>query len=517
MMQAYLPLSFADDLERNATWFGHVPAYVQDERQITHAELLARGKQLAAALHQAGVRHQDRVAMLSMNSIEFGEVMAATQWGGYILAGVNWRLAAPEMAVMLKDSTPAALIFEAQYLPIVEQLRPQLDSVTRYVCVGASTDWAQSYDSFLAGGDPAGPPQRATEADIACLIYTSGTTGRPKGCIWGHREYRLLAQMDAWLSEMDPSDRGLIVMPMFHIGGMVISLSLHSRGGTVYLQRQFDSSEVLKAIDRDRLSFLLLAPTMVQMVLEHPDIDRIDGSSVRTIMYSAAPMPLPVLEKALQKFGNVFVNLYGQSEICMYCLSKSQHRPLGNEREKGWLKSVGNPYPNLESRIVDEQGRDCPRNVPGEILARSAAMFRGYWNNHAGTVETLRDGWVHTGDMGYVDNDGYLYLVDRKKDMIISGGENIYSREVEEAVLRHPAVAECAVIGMPDLKWGENVCAVITVRAGAQAPSELEIIEFTRTQIASYKKPKRVVVVETLPKMVTGKIDKKQLRQDWAR
>jgi acyl-CoA synthetase (AMP-forming)/AMP-acid ligase II len=229
-------------------------------------------------------------------------------------------------------------------------------------------------------------------------------------------------------------------------------------------------------------------------------------------MYSAAPMPLLVLEKAMAKFGDIFVNLYGQSEICMYGLTKSQHKPHGSEREKQRLRSVGNPYPNLQSRIVDEQGLECPRNVPGEITARFVAQFRGYWNNHAATLETVRDGWVHTGDMGYIDDDGFLFLVDRKKDMIISGGESIYSREVEEAVLRHPAVAECAVIGTPDPKWGENVCAVIVLRAGSAAPSAQELIDFTRTQIASYKKPKQVVFVDALPKMVTGKIDKKQLR-----
>jgi acyl-CoA synthetase (AMP-forming)/AMP-acid ligase II len=251
---------------------------------------------------------------------------------------------------------------------------------------------------------------------------------------------------------------------------------------------------------------------MVQMVMEHPAIDSARGDSLRTLMYSAAPMPLPVLEKAMAKFGEVFLNLYGQSEICMYALTPSQHCPHGSECEQARLRSVGNPYPNLQTRIVDEQGNECPRNVAGEITARSVAQFRGYWNNHAATLETVRDGWVHTGDMGYVDDDGFLFLVDRKKDMIISGGENIYSREVEEALLRHPAVAECAVIGVPDAKWGENVCALVVLRAGIAVPTEQELIEFSRSQIASYKKPKHIVVLDALPKLVTGKVDKKLLR-----
>ncbi len=513
-MQAYLPLSFADDLEHNAEWFGQTAAYVQDERQISHSQLLTRAKQLASALHLAGTLHQERVAVLAMNCIEFGEVMAATQWGGYILAGVNWRLAVPEMAAMLNDSSPAVLVFEVQYLDAVTQMRAQMPCIRTYVCIGAAPDWAVSYEDFMATGDPAGPPQRAVEDDIACLIYTSGTTGRPKGCIWGHREYRHLAQVDAWLSGVEQTERGLIVMPMFHIGGMLISLTLHCRGGTVVLQRQFDAGAVIAALDRDQLTFLLLAPTMVQMVMEHPDIGTVKGSSLRTLMYSAAPMPLPVLEKAMAKFGDIFVNLYGQSEICMYALTKSQHKPHGSAAEKQRLRSVGNPYPNLQTRIVGAQGKVCARNVAGEITARCVAQFRGYWNNHAATLNTVRNGWIHTGDMGYIDDDGFLFLVDRMKDMIISGGENIYSREVEEALLRHPAVAECAVIGVPDAKWGENVCALVVLRASEEVPTEQAMIDFSKTLIASYKKPKRVTVLAALPKLVTGKVDKKLLRQE---
>lgn len=390
-MHSYLPLSFADDLEHNARWHGKLPAYVMDDRQITHAGLLARAKQLGSALYKAGARRQDRVGILSMNSLEYGEVIAATQWSGFILSTVNFRLAAPEMDFIINDSAPHILIFESQYLDLIAQLRPALRSVQKFVCVGSQTDWAESYDDFIAGGDPDGPPIRAREEDIACLIYTSGTTGRPKGCIWGHREFRQLAQLDNWLANMEQTERGLIVMPMFHIGGLLISLSLHFRGATVYLHRQFDAAEVVNAIARDRLSFLLLAPTMVQMVLNEPALADTDTSSVRTIMYSAAPMPLPVLRQAIDVFNCGFVNLYGQTEICMFCLSPTQHQPDGDDRERHRLTSVGNPYPNLQAKIVDDEGNECAPNVPGEIVARSSAMFRGYWNNHVATIETLRE------------------------------------------------------------------------------------------------------------------------------
>ncbi len=515
-MHDHLPLSFADDLEQRARFYSNDPAYIEAERQITHAQLLARGLKLGSSIYNAGLRHQDRIGVLSMNSIEFGEIMAATQWAGFILAPVNFRLSPSEIASIIRDGSPKLFIFEAQYLEIVENMRHELSSVETFVCIGAQTDWAISYDDFIEQGNEQGPPIRAREQDICCLIYTSGTTGKPKGVIWGHREYRQLCQVDAWLCDMQHMDTTLIVMPMFHLGGMVISLSQHERGGAAFLQRQFEPLDVLKAIEKYKLSILLLAPTMLQMVLDHPYVAEANLKSVRTIIYSAAPMPVPVLKRAIDIFnGCSFFNLFGQSEICMFCLASTHHRPFGDEKDRKRLGSVGKPYPNLQARIIDEDGNDCPPNVPGEIVARSGAMFRGYWNNHPATLETLRNGWVHTGDMGRFDEDGFLYLVDRKKDMIITGGENVYSREVEEALLQHSAVSECAVIGLPDAVWGESVCAVITFRAG-QSATEEELINHTRSLIASYKKPKKIIVVDALPKLVTGKVNKIELRLKFA-
>jgi len=511
-MHNFMPLSFADDLDNNATWYANEPAYVEAGRTRTHSELLARAKQLGSALYKAGARRADRIGILGMNSIEYGEVIAATQWSAFILATINFRLAPPEIAYVIKDGGPRVLIFDAQYLPVIDALRGDLPSVQHFVCIGSQADWAINYETFLATGDPVGPPLRAREEDLCCLIYTSGTTGKPKGCMWGHRELRQLVQVDTWLCDMQPTDRALIVMPMFHFGGLVISLSMHFRGGAAYLYRQFDPEAMVQAIERDKLTLVLLAPTMVQMLLEAPSIAKSDLSSVRTVLYSAAPMPVPVLKRALEVFkGCGFVNLFGQTEICMFCLPPQLHRPHGSERERKWLGSVGKPYPNLQARILDEDGNECPPGQAGEIVARSGAMFRGYWNNSPASIETLRDGWVHTGDMGYVDAEGFLYLVDRKKDMIITGGENVYSREVEEAVLQHPAISECAVIGLPDPKWGENVCAVVVLRAGMSA-TENDIIEHTRSLIASYKKPKQVIFTHALPKLITGKINKIELR-----
>jgi acyl-CoA synthetase (AMP-forming)/AMP-acid ligase II len=251
---------------------------------------------------------------------------------------------------------------------------------------------------------------------------------------------------------------------------------------------------------------------MLQMLLDDFDVRGGDLSSVRSVIYSAAPMPLPLLQRALVTFrGCAFFNLYGQTEICMFCLPSTQHLPQGSPQERERLKSVGQVYPNTLAKVIDENGNECAVNTPGEIVARSVAMFRGYWNNHPATLETLRNGWCHTGDIGRIDADGFLYLVDRKKDVIISGGENIYSREVEIALLQHPAIAECAVIGVPDARWGESVCAVVVIKQGMSTSDE-DLIAHVQSLIASYKKPRLVIRLETLPKLVTGKINKLELR-----
>jgi acyl-CoA synthetase (AMP-forming)/AMP-acid ligase II len=515
-MRNHLPLTLADMLELNAVRFGDTPAYIVGDRQLTHRQLLERARRLASALERAGVRKQDRVSMLAMNCMEYGEVLAAGQLSGMIIATVNFRLAPPEMAFIIKDAAPRVLIFEAQYLDVVGQLRADFKTIEHYVCIGGSADWAQDYETFVKSGDAAGPSIHAVEEDIACLIYTSGTTGRPKGCIWGQREYRQMAHTLSNEQRTGLADKALLVMPMFHIGAMAIQLAIHFRGGTVHLHRLFDPAALLADSVRERITVWHLAPTMVQMVLEQPGIEKLDLSALKKIIYSASAMPGPVLLLGLRLLGeNVFLQFYGQSEAIITGLQPEQHRPNGSERERRWLTSVGHPFPNTLLKIVDEEGREVPRGSAGEVAVKSTAMARGYWNNHPGTLETFRDGWCHTGDMGRLDEDDLLYLVDRKKDMIISGGENIYSREVEEALLLHAAVSECAVIGLPDAKWGESVCAVVVLRAGLSA-SEEELIEHTRRQIASYKKPKKVYLVSELPKLPTGKINKVQLRQQYA-
>ncbi|WP_247894452.1 class I adenylate-forming enzyme family protein [Azospirillum sp. B510] len=502
-------------LEDNAQRFGDRPAYVLGDRAVTHGDLLLRARRLVSALHQIGLRRQDRVSILSMNSLELAEILAAAQCSGIIVSTVNFRLAPPEICYILNDVSPRVLIFEALYLPVIEALRHELPFIEAYVCIGGSVEWATDYESFLVTGNADDLRFIAQADDVYCVVYTSGTTGKPKGCIWGQREMRVLAERMNAEMRAGPRDRLLLVMPLFHIGAMAIALGLHFRGGTVYLQRQYDPEVALGLIGRERITHLHFAPTMLQMLLDQPAASGTDFSSLRTVVYSAAPMPTPLLRRAMAIFGAIFVNLYGQTEVITAGLDRDLHLPDGTERERSWLVSVGHPFPNVLVRIVDDAGNDCSAGASGEIVVKCAMMFRGYWNNHKATLETIRDGWCHTGDVGRFDDAGILYLVDRKKDMIISGGENIYSREVEEAIVQHPAVEECAVIGLPDEKWGEIVCAVVRAKP-TEALGERGVIEHVQTLIASYKKPKKVIFVSDIPKLPTGKINKVELRKKFA-
>ena len=350
------------------------------------------------------------------------------------------------------------------------------------------------------------------ESDTACLIYTSGTTGKPKGCMLSQYGVMSTGQLLNGVMHADEQDRTLLMMPMFHIGAKAIQLGQHWRGGTVYLHREFDVEAILRTIQDEKITITHMAPTMVQMLLDHPRIKDFDLSSLKMLVYSAAAMPNALLRRGLELLGPIFLQMYGQTEGTGTMLPIADHRPDGDARDQLRLHSVGIAIPGNSVRIVDDAGIECPEGVAGEIQLAGPTLMQGYWNNSVATQQTLRDGWLNTGDIGKLDANGYLTLVDRKKDMIVSGGENIYSREVEDALYRHKAVAHAAVIGVPDEAWGEAVCAVVQLQPGAVV-SATELIDFCRTQIASYKKPRQVIFVDELPKLPSGKINKLEIRK----
>lgn len=499
-------------LERNARLFPDQEAVVYEDRRITYRQLLERARRLSSALYARDMRHQDRVAILAMNCNEYFDVYAACQLTGYICATVNFRLAPPEIEYILQDSSPRVLVFEEQYSEVVESLRSKLTSVEHYICIGQAPAWAESYDQVLDNADPAGAPMRAAEQDIVHLIYTSGTTGRPKGAARSQRGDLALAQNQAAAMDMRINGRVLVMMPMFHAGGLSMMLSEFWSAGCVVLHRKFEPLEVLRTIQQERIVTVHMAPTIVQQVLECPEIGNYDLSSLETILYAAAPMPVAVLRRGVELLGSIFVNSWGMTETSGTVLPRHLHKLDGSEEELRRLGSIGQPMTYCDIRVVNDQGEDCPDGEPGEIWIRSPANLEYYWNNSVATIESLRDGWLRTGDMAWRDSQGFLFLVDRKKDMIISGGENIYCQEVEQAVMHHPKVSDVAVIGVPHEKWGETVMAVVVLQPGAELTSD-ELIEFTGTQIARYKRPTIVDFVSELPRLPSGKVNKIALRK----
>ena len=348
--------------------------------------------------------------------------------------------------------------------------------------------------------------------DIAYLMYTSGTTGGAKGVMISHAAMVEAVRMLSHESAILPTDRGLIVMPLFHLGGKIEQMTFNLMGASVRLKTVFDAADMLQTIEREHISVAHFAPLMIQQMLDVLDARKFDVSTLRCVHYASAPMPVPLLRRALDRMGPIFVQVYGMTECIFGTILKAHHHNLdGGPDDLRRLGSAGQVPLGNEVKIVRDDGSTCNPGETGEILFRSPTVMNAYWNKNPLTAEVLRDGWFHTQDMGFMDDGNFVYVVDRKKDMIISGGENIYSWEVEEALRAHPAVAEVAVIAVPDRVWGESVKACVQLRPGGTA-TEHELIEHTRSRIASYKKPKSIDFVASLPRLFNGKIDKKALR-----
>lgn len=502
-----------DVVTDNAMRYPDTSAYRLGERTTTHRELRERAVQLVSAMASAGVRRQDRIAVLSRNRLEFGELMAATQLSGIVLATINFRLTEPEVLDALRRVTPSIVFCAAEFAPMLAAIAAVLPSAPTLVCFGGPAPAGMvDYEVFVATGSRGELVLAAEPDDIACLLFTSGTTGVAKCAIIGQSELRRVAfTMNAEMRS-GSTDRALINMPMFHVGAMAIIGGVHARGGTVVLQQQFDPQAAIGLIARERITVLHLAPVMLRTLLDEAGASP-ELSTVRIVVYSAAPITLDGLHRALAALPGVrMLNLYGQTEAIVSGLPSELHTIDGPDAGQT-LRSVGFPFPGIEVRILDEDGRDTAPGEPGEIVVWSDSLFRGYWDDPAATAFTLRDGWCHTGDIGRIDERGLLYLVDRKKDVIITGGENVYSPEVEDAITLLTDVEACAVVGVPDLHWGEVVCAVVVPRAGATVALD-SVRDPLRGKLAGYKLPRRVHVVAELPVLASGKVDKKRLRRD---
>ncbi|GIX29756.1 MAG: ligase [Porticoccaceae bacterium] len=485
---------------------------VASGRRITFGELDERIRRLANGLTGTlGLRKGDRVAVLSKNSIEYMEVYYACARAGLIAQPLNWRLGEEELVRIIRDGEPRVLVHSAEYAPTLAAIGGRI-SIDHALCYGDGSDG--SYEALLARS-PATEPEGAEAVggdDPTLILYTGGTTGESKGALHSHHSlfFGMINQTVA--ERVVPSDVYMLTGQMFHIPvGLAMNYMAH---GCPVVLINFEARLALEVIERERVSAFLGITTMLNWMMAVEDFDRYDLSSLRNIQYGGGPMPRAVVEAALRAFPCTLIQGYGQTEgMTMSFLSQEDHLDAVRGIHPERLGSCGREGFVTTIRVVDEKGREVPRDgkTPGEIVVRSPANMLGYWRRPDLTAETLRDGWLHTGDIAVWDADSYLYIVDRAKDMIISGGENIYSTQVEAAIHQHPAVLEVAVFGVPDPEWGEAVKAVVVLKPGMTATAE-EIIETAKRHLASYQKPRYVEFADSLPKAPTGKILKRVLR-----
>lgn len=488
-------------------------ALIVGDRTISFAELDARSSQAAQAFRAAGIGFGDRVAFIEKNGAEFFEVAFGLFKLGAVGVPVNWRLAPPEMLHILEDSGATVVVVGSEFFDHLEAIEGQLTTVRTIVAVGAHGRWPD-FDDWIAEYPDEDPGVTTESDDIAFLMYTSGTTGLPKGVMLSSGNYLCKATGIAKEWRFSADSVSLAVMPMFHMAGSGWVLVGLYEGATTVVLRDVDPVAILDSIARHRITNLLLVPAVIQMMLAAPSVEDAEFSSVRAIVYGASPITDDVLIRGLERFKCEFLQVYGMTETTGSVTQLDEHDPIGRPH---LLRSCGKPFPWVEVRIVDDQGRDVPVGTIGEVWTRSAQNMLGYWNNPAATAATITgDGWLKTGDAGYVDRDGFIYLHDRKKDMIVSGGENVYPIEVENALMTHPGVDDVAVVGVPDDKWGEAVKAIVVAAAGI-APTEAELIAYARERLAGFKLPKSVDFVEVLPRNPSGKLLKRELREPyWA-
>ena len=504
-------LRVADVLRTGAAARGDHVAIRHRERELTYSQLDERSSRLAQALLDAGVGKGSRVAYLDRTGPEVVELLFATSKLGAVTVPLNWRLAPVELAAVLNDARAPVLVAGAAYESVVAELVPQLDVKPELVVV------ERDYEQWLAAHDAADPHARAESGDVVLQLYTSGTTGVPKGVLTTHRNLAAAAETSPYW-EFDAGSVSLTALPMFHIGGIGWTFLGLWNGATTVLVGEFVAEDVLDVIERQRVTNAVLVPTMLQLLTAVPGAAERDYSALRSIAYGASPITTSVLKAALRTFRCSLYGIYGLTESTggVVQLDPADHDPDGPREHL--LRAAGRPLPWVDLRIADPvTGAELAAGETGEVWLRAPNVMPGYFNRPQETAAALTpDGWLRTGDGGYLDADGYLFLTDRIKDMIVSGGENVYPVEVEEALSQHPGVAEVTVIGVPHERWGETVKALVVARPGS-APTADELIAFTRERLAGYKLPRSVDFVEELPRTPSGKVLKRELRDRYAR
>jgi len=491
---------------------GDREALVDRGRRLTYRQLNRRVNRLAAWLSKVGLKQGDRCAYLAYNGIEIVELIFAAAKTGVILVPLNWRLAVKELAFILSDSGTEILFFDAEFEKTIEALKKEKGlNIKRKVVIGGQVQEGEPYEEALAQGSDEEPDmtERVTLDTPHIIMYTAGTTGLPKGAVLT----RGCSFWNAINLELDmyfhPMDRDLLVLPMFHIGGIgLFTLPMIHVGGTVVIQRTFEAGETLRLLRDEKITLFFAVPAIFLFLIQHPGFSAEAFKSVRLVMSGGAPLPVSLVRR-YHDAGVVLQQGFGMSEAAPSISTLRRDMAL---KKAG---SIGRALFHLEARVVDENLEDVLPNEIGELVIRGPNVMKEYWKRPEATKEAFAGGWFHSGDMARMDEDGDLYIVDRKKDMFISGGENVYPAEVENAVFELPQVAEVAVIGVRDEKWGEVGRAVVALKAGATL-SETQILDFLKGRLAKYKVPKSIVFVDQLPRNAAGKVLKNQLREKYS-
>lgn len=508
--------TYADIIYRNALLYPEESAFKLGVEDVTFHEFNDRVNRLIHALQGLGVPKGSVLGILSWNRLEYTEVYGAAMKGGFVASPFNARLQQEELDYLIQYSETHVLFIGPEFVDMIQAMRSRMDKVEHVFVFGDAPPGMGAFQDLTRNCSSEEPEIGPGEQDPVFMFYTSGTTGIPRAALY--TQARAMDDTRRFPAAMcvEQGDRQIQIMPLFHIGGTKNLWGYFFVGASnvIMPQQSFDPGATLKAIQEEKATDIHIVPTHLASFLALPDVDDYDLTSLKRMFYAASPMPLELLKKGMEKWGPVFMQFYGATEdgpnVTM--LSKKQHGVVYEAPERqGILRSAGFPHIGVHVRIVDENDGDVEPGVVGEIVVRSKAVMQEWWKRPEDTARTIVDGWVHTGDMGQYDEQGYIYIVDRKKDMIVSGGENIFPREVEEVLYTHPSVLETAVVGIPDPYWVEKVHAVVVLKQGHSVSGQ-EIIDHCKARLARFKAPKSVEMVDELPKNPAGKILKRQLR-----
>ncbi len=499
-------------------------AIVFEDKRYTFSQLNERVNRLANGLLKLGVKKGDRVSLLQVNCNQCVETYFAVAKTGAIYLPLNFRTKEKELAYMLNTAEAETIIIGDRYIPLIKSIQPQVKSLKNLISIEKKYDDMLYYEDIIKSSPADEVVADIDEADTTMLMYTAGTTGFPKGVMLSHTSFSTYVLENVTPADPTSDESNILTVPLYHVAGIQAMMAAIYGGRTLVMERQFEPEEWMTLVEREKANRAMMVPTMLKQLLDHPNFKKHDLSSLRVITYGAAPMPLPVIRKALEEFpGVAFINAFGQTETAstITALGPEDHVLTGTEEEKEKklkrLASIGKPMADVEMKVVDDDGQTLGTGEVGEILARGPRVMSGYWKDEEKTKKTIdKDGWVHTGDVGYVDEDGYYFLSGRSSDMIIRAGENISPEEIENVIREHPKVEDVAVIGVPDETWGEEPRAVVIPKKGTK-PTEEEIMEYCRQNLASFKRPRSVIFVDDLPRNPMGKLVKKDIREKYGK